>query len=464
MDAVRAGDRYPDAWRRRIAAFRLTPSSRRLYSLTMSADISKTFLWGVATSAFQIEGGIENDMTRWEQQGRFNRDGKDPRVGSAVDHWNRWEDDFRLMRTLGVNSYRFSIEWARLEPEPGRFDQAALDRYSRMIDRLLDYGITPMLTLHHFTHPAWFHERSPWHSERAIESFLRYVEKVAPRLLDRVPLVVTLNEPLVWLLAGYADARFPPGCRDWDLLMKALHNMLVAHREAYDLVKSLFPACQLGIAHNFVSFKRAPHGSVLDRDIKRAIHRFYNQMIPQTFQEDRLAFRFPLLLNYDEPLRLDNKIDFWGVNYYYRLHVKFRFHLRQPFELLSISRSSGEGKSDLGWEIYPTGLHKVCRWLRPLDKPIIITENGIAAGDDRLRVSFLKSHLTVVSRIRRENPLLVGYYHWSLMDNYEWIEGRDARFGLIKVDYDNNLSRSIKPSGQVYRSHILQQNTAPRLS
>ena len=420
----------------------------------MIENVYKKFLWGTATSAFQIEGGIENDFTLWEEQGRFCRDGKDPRVGQAVDHWNRWEEDFELMRELGVNAYRFSIEWSRIEPEPGRFNEPALDQYSRMIDRLLEYGITPMLTLHHFTHPTWFHTRCPWHNERAIESYLRFVIEVTPRLIDRVPFVVTINEPLVWLLGAYADSKFPPGYKDWGLLAKALHNMLRAHREAYDHVKSIYPRSQIGIAHNFVSFKRAPGGSVLDRDIKRVVHRFYNQLILGTFQNNRLTFSFPLLVDYDEPLPLNDRIDFWGVNYYFRMHVKFRFRLHQPFELISISRSSGEGKSDLGWEIYPMGLRKVCRWLRPMNKPIIVTENGIAAVDDEMRVRFLKSHLGMVARIREENPNLAGYFHWSLLDNYEWIEGHDARFGLIEVDHENDLARSIKPSGLYYREQI----------
>jgi beta-glucosidase len=421
----------------------------------MSSYVFRKFLWGTATSAFQIEGGIENDFTQWEAQGKFQRDHKDPRVGMATDHWNRWEEDFRLLRELRVNSYRFSIEWARVEPEPGRYDQKAIDQYSRMIDRLLEYDIVPMLTLHHFTQPTWFHARSPWHSNRSVESFVRYVDRITPCLLDRVPLVVTINEPLVWLLAAYADAKFPPGHKNWQFLMIGLHNMLLAHRETYDLVKSQFPACRLGIAHNFISFKRAPHGSFLDRDVKRVIHRFYNHMIPKSFRDNRLKFSFPLLFDFDEPVPLDDRIDFWGVNYYYRLHVKFRFRLHQPFELLSIARSSGEGKSDLGWEIYPNGLRKVCRWLRPMNKPIIITENGIACDDDTKRVRFIESHLAAVAQIRKENPNLAGYYYWSLLDNYEWLEGHAARFGLVDVDHGRNLARTIKPSGRYYSQRIL---------
>jgi len=412
------------------------------------------FLWGTATSAFQIEGGIKNDMTDWEDAGRFRTNGKNPLVGDAVDHWRRWERDFDLLREIGVNSYRFSVEWARIEPEPGRYDIKAVDQYSRMIDRLLEYNIVPMVTLHHFTHPSWFHERSPWIDSRSVESFVRFTEFLAPRFMDRVPFVVTFNEPLVWLLAGYGYGKFPPGENDPKRIMAALYNMLMAHREAYDCIKEHNPKCKIGIAHNFIAFKRAPKGIRFDRDIKRVIHHFYNQMIMEAFQTNRLKMVFPLVTAFDKPIPLDDKIDFWGVNYYYRLHVKFKFNFKQPFELLSIVRSSGQGKSDLGWEIYPKGLQKVCRWLAPYNKPIYITENGVAANDDGLRVEFLKSHLNVLEKVRKENKLVRGYFYWSLMDNYEWLEGTAARFGLYHTDYENDLGRSMKPSAEFYRDYI----------
>lgn len=415
----------------------------------------KPFLWGVATSAYQIEGGIENDILDWEKQGHFRLNGKNPKIGLATDHWNRWKDDFKLLKELGVNSYRMSVEWARLEPEPGQFNRSAIEQYHRMIEWLLEAGIAPMVTLHHFTHPPWFHNRSPWHDRRSIESFLRFVEKIGPKLLRDVPYIVTLNEPLVWLLAAYADAKFPPGeTQNWHHLMTGLHHMLEGHCEAYDFLKTINGDARIGIAHNFIVFKRAPQGMRIDRNIKRLIHRFYNRMVIEAFESNRLSAKFPLVFYYSEPIRLDNKIDFWGVNYYYRLHVRFRFNMKQPFELLAVSRSSGEGQSDLGWEIYPRGLYKVCHWLKSTDKPVIITENGIPSKDDDRRVQFLHSHLDMLEKSRAENPNICGYFHWSLLDNYEWLEGTDARFGLYHVDFANDLAREPKPSSSVYRDFI----------
>ncbi len=412
-----------------------------------------TFLWGVATSAYQIEGGLNNDMSDWEFAGRFWQPSRNPRIGQAVDHWNRWEEDFQRLLELGVNGYRFSLAWSRIEPEPDKFDDAAIERYRRMIDWLCDHNIKPMVTLHHFTHPQWFHQVSPWHEPTAIERFEKFVTKVTQRLLDRVPLVVTFNEPLVWQLAAYGDGVFPPGQRDFGLMMKSLHNMLLAHRRAYDCIKQRHPACAVGLAHNFIIFKRARRGNFVDDGLKRLIHAFYNLMIPETFRTNRLAFHFPFLLSYNEPIDLDNRIDFWGVNYYYRLHVRFRMSLSCPFELLFIPRS-GLGQSDLGWEIYPKGLRRICKWLRPAGRPIIITENGIAAHDDELRIRFLRAHLRMVARIRRSGYPLAGYFHWSLLDNYEWLVGRDARFGLYHVDFNNEYRRTLKQSGAYYRDWI----------
>ena len=415
------------------------------------------FLWGVATSAFQIEGHIENDMTAWERSGRFRRDGRDPRVGIATDHWNRWESDFRLLRSLGVNSYRFSIEWARVEPEPGKFDQAAIDQYARMLARLREYGIVPMVTLHHFTHPVWFHSLSPWHKEESIGRFLSFVRAVAKPLLRDVPLVVTLNEPMVWLLAGYGEGVFPPGIRDLRLLMESLANMLTAHRRAYEVIRGESPSTQVGIAHNMIVFARARMGHFLDGKVVKPLRYFYNRMIPETFQTNRLKFHFPLLLDFDRPVSLNDCVDFWGVNYYYRMHVRFRLNLRRPFEMFYTPRA-GKGQSALGWEIYPKGLRRVCGWLEFTQKPLYITENGIATNDDSQRVEFLRDHAEALEgAIARGYPIR-GYYHWSLLDNYEWLHGTSARFGLYSVRFDSDLHRLENPSVLWYRHYIREQH------
>jgi beta-glucosidase len=170
-------------------------------------------------------------------------------------------------------------------------------------------------------------------------------------------------------------------------------------------------------------------------------------LIPGAFVSNRLRFRFPFLLNYDKPVSLDNRIDFWGVNYYYRLHVRFRFRPLRPFDMLFVPRSK-YGLSGLGWEIYPRGLYKVCRWLKFTERPLIITENGIATDDDALRIRFLDRHLHYLQELRKDGFPITGYFHWSMLDNYEWLIGTTARFGLVHVDFNNGMQRTIKPSGE----------------
>jgi beta-glucosidase len=255
------------------------------------------------------------------------------------------------------------------------------------------------------------------------------------------------------VLGAYVDAKFPPGERRLDLMMRALHNMLLAHRQAYTLIKERYPDTQVGIAHNFMVFKRARPWSRLDRQLRRMIHYIYNIMVPESFVTNRLRILFPLLVVYNEPIRLDNQIDFWGINYYCRAHVRFTLNLQRPFKLLFVPRA-GHGLSDLGWETYPKGLLRVCRWLDFTNKPLYVTENGIASDNDRVRIDYLEAHLRQVERARQKGFPMRGYYHWTLLDNYEWLVGNSVRFGLCHVDYDNDLSRTLKPSANVYREYI----------
>jgi len=392
-------------------------------------------------------------MTDWEDAGHFKRDGKDPRYENAVDHWLRWESDLELLKNLGVNAYRFSMEWARIQPQQDFFDTKAIDQYERMVDRLLELGITPMLTLHHFTHPAWFHQISPWHTEKSIDAFSTFADKIASVFADRIRLYATFNEPIVWLLAAYGDACFPPGYKDLNLLMTALNNMLLAHRHVYDIIKKYNPDAEIGLVNNFIVFRPERLWHLLDHGVYALIHSFYNMMLINAFKDNRLRVHLPFLLHYDSKIDLSNKIDFWGINYYYRLHVRFRLNRLNPFQLRFLNRS-GEGMSDLNWEIYARGLGEVLDWLKVTNKPVYITENGIADRSDNQRQQFIKSHLNIIDLYLKKKYPLKGYFYWSLMDNYEWLEGQQACFGLYEVDYTKGRERTLRPSGSYFQKYI----------
>ena len=406
------------------------------------------FFWGTATSAFQIEGNITNDFTEWERLGKFRNNGSNPLYENGSDHWNTWQSDFDLLKELQLNSYRFSIEWARVEPRKNQYSKIAIKQYSEMIDYLLNMEIEPFITLHHFTHPKWFHETTPWHKKESIKSFVDFSKIMIDLYSEKVNYWMSFNEPVVWALAAYGDAKFPPGKRDLNLMMDALHNMLEAHSEIYDYLKKRNRNARLGIAKHFIIFKEARKWFVLDKKITEQIDSFFNKMLLNAFQENRLKHWFPTLLNYDSPIELNNKIDFWGINYYYRLFSKFRFNLKNPIMLFP-----KEPETDMGWEIYPKGLKKIINLVSETGKDIFITENGIATDDEDLRKKFLKKHLKIVNKAKKKN-LVKGYFYWSLMDNYEWLKGKSKRFGLVKVDFDSKYERIIKPSAYYYTKLI----------
>ena len=411
------------------------------------------FFWGVATSSFQIEGHITNDMTDWEKQGKFKQDGKNPIYENACNHWELWKEDFALLNQLNVNAYRFSVEWSRIQPAIDRFDSSALQRYRQMFERLKKDNITPFLTLHHFSHPDWFHKECPWHKEKSIQVFLEYVKKILGISSDIVDWYVTFNEPLVWVLAAYGDAKFPPGERNFKKMMRALVNILIAHREAYKLIKKANGNAQIGIAKNFIIFRPSRKWNQLDVSLSKFVNEFYNDMIPATFNTNRLKIFFPFLLSFNEKIELEDMIDFWGINYYYRLYINFRFNLRLPFEF-TFKENAKEGYSDLGWENHSKGLYKIAKRLRSTNKPLIITENGIATTDDAKRKAYLKSHFEALKKIQKKGLPLRGYFYWSFLDNYEWLEGKSARFGLIGIDYENDNQRIIKPSAYYFAHHL----------
>jgi len=409
----------------------------------------KKFFWGVATSSFQIEGHINNDFTEWEKEGKFKKGELDPVYDNGSNHWLMWKEDFDLLEELRVNAYRFSLEWSRIQPELNHFSEEALVQYERMVDYLLEKKIEPFLTLHHLTHPLWFHKISPWHTENSVEVFYKYVEKILSRFKDRIKYWITFNEPLVWAMAGYGEGNFPPGIKNLETMMIALSNILEAHRNVYDLIKSVSTKSQIGIAKHFIFFKSERDWFLLDKAVRNRINQFFNKMVLDAFVTNKLVANLPTLLKFEKEINLNNKIDFWGVNYYYRLFTKFRLSLDNPFHFYT-----KHPETDTGWEIYPKGIFKILKLVSNYGKPIIVTENGIAINDEEIRKKFLKKHLKFVFKAIKNNIDVRGYFYWSLIDNYEWLYGKSKRFGLVFVDYENNFKRIPKESFYFYKELI----------
>ncbi len=378
------------------------------------------FLWGAATSSHQIEGGQVNDWTRWEEGGR----GTEP-SGRAAGHWELWESDFDLLSELGHNSYRLSIEWSRINPQPDVFDRTALAQYRQMAERLRALHIVPLLTLHHFTLPQWAADRGGFLNPDASEWFTRYVDQVMDALGDQVDLYVTINEPMVLVVMGYLMGMWPPGVHGFRRAFKLIRRLAEVHRAAYDAIKAKKPTAWVGLAHHFIAF-HPWQPTPWDRATTDLMRYLMNN-------------RFPRMV---EPWQ-----DFIGINYYTRQYGHWSKGLHP------IQSRSGTPLSDLGWEIYPDGLREVLDQVAPYQKPILITENGIATTNDAVRIQYLKNHLKTVERAQWDGLPVRGYFHWSFMDNFEWAEGFGPRFGLVAIDYDT-LERTPRPSAAVYREII----------
>ncbi len=382
------------------------------------------FLWGVATSSHQIEGHTLNDWSVWEQAGNTPEPS-----GAACDHWRRWRDDFELFRRLEINSYRFSLEWSRIQPEPGAIDETALEQYRAMLATLHASRIVPVVTLHHFTLPIWVSRLGGFASPKIVDLYAEYVSLVMRRLGDLIPLVVTINEPMVLTVMGYIMGLWPPGHKRFREAFGVMRHLAESHRAAYHVIKAARPGIQVGISHHQMAFHPWNPSNPMDRAVARLMAQLMNQ-------------RFIELIG--------DAQDFLGINYYTRQYG------RAWRGLHPVSARPGRQLTDMGWEIYPVGLAEIIRPLVRYGRPVVITENGIATSHDPLRQQYLCDHLAMVARLQREGVDLRGYFYWSALDNFEWAEGFRPRFGLIAVDYPTQ-TRTPRPSAETFR-HIIRAN------
>jgi len=408
----------------------------------------ENFLWGVATSAFQLEGSPNADWASWD-----SRLSEKPDV---TNHYRLYREDLALLKELGVNAYRFSLEWSRIQPREGVWDDRAIAHYQEIIDILAENRIEPMVTLHHFTHPLWFLKKCPWHEDASVDTFLAYVEKVLS-ILKGVRYWITFNEPYVLLLGGYLEGCMPPGVKDASLALRALNNILLAHGKAYDLIHTSMPDAMVSVAHNMAALAPWKRWNPLDRLLAKIAKYFYNHSILDAFLTGTLRVKFPMADAIEITVPIKGKLDFFGVNYYTRVHLRFN-----PFKKMGVELRhrdiEGNGLTDMGWEIHPYGLEKVLRYASKLDVPIYITENGIATRDDQKKIRFMKRHVDVLERCLRNGIDVRGYFYWSLIDNYEWLQGLDSRFGLYKVDFDTLQRRPTNAAA--YYSYLIKSRAS----
>lgn len=400
-------------------------------------------LWGTAVSHYQVEGNDPCDWTEWEANGR-TRGGA---CGEAAGSWDRYETDAGLARDAGANAFRFSISWSRVEPREGEFDELALSRYVAFVEFLNAAGLEPCVTLFHYTHPLWFHRNTPWTSTASVERFRRFAARVAGAMGPRVRFWIPLNEPLVFLLAGWFDGHVPPGISDAGSLRTVFDHLLAAHAASSAAIREVLPDAAIGVAHNMMAFAPERPANFLDSVLAGAAHRFYNRSLIEAFATGRWDFILPpgtrIRGRRDD---LPRSLDVFGVNFYSRLHLRCPGTKRFIGEF-AYRDASGAGLTNNGWEIVPELLPALLREAASAGFPLVVTENGLADADDRLRPAFLESH---VKAIATAGVPVHGYFHWSLLDNYEWLDGFGPKFGLYAVDRDT-LERRPRPSVDTFR-------------
>jgi beta-glucosidase len=336
------------------------------------------------------------------------------------------EPDTDLVAALGVSTHRLGIEWARIEPEPGRFDSEAMDRYRHEVQLLLSRGISPLVTLHHFTNPIWLEARGGWMRHDTGDRFVRYAEYVVRSLGDLVTDWVTINEPNVYLLEGYVFGEWPPGRSSVRDYLRGSRIMVRAHERAYHAIHRIQPGrFRVGVAHHIRRFE--PSGGIMSRLVCHTWDRVFHHRFVDPMSESS---------------------DFVGINYYTRDIIRPSL---KPSELFGTREVPvGSETNDLGWEIHPPGLYDVVAAIHGRSGlPVYITENGICDREDACRARFIYDHLWQVRRLIADGIPVKRYYYWTLIDNFEWALGETARFGLYRNNFQTQ-ERTLRKSGEFY--------------
>ena len=429
-------------------------------------DFPEHFTWGVATSAFQIEGAADADgkgPSIWDDFCRVPgviADASDGR--QACEHYQRWADDLDLVADLGVDAYRFSISWPRVQPlGSGAFNEAGFAFYERLVDGMLARGLKPFLTLNHWDLPSALQARGGWENRDTVQCFVDYACEVARRLGDRVTSICTHNEPWVIAVLGHESGIFAPGIKSRAAAIQVAHHLFLSHGLALSAMRAQGCKADMGIVLNLAPINAATDAEADQAAARRAdgggLRWYVEPLLKGAYPSDvlqELGADAPRILPGDMA-SIQVPLDFLGVNYYMRSVVS----AGEPWDL----KTSGNEITDMGWEVYPQGLTELLLRLHRdyTLPPIFITENGAAFPDevinqqvhDSQRQRYIARHITATLEAMRQGVRVDGYFVWSLLDNFEWSSGYAKRFGIVRVDYDTQ-ARSLKDSALWYRNFL----------
>ena len=453
----------------------------------LTAAFPPDFLWGAATSAYQIEGAVHEDgrsLSVWDRFAAIPGSTYRGQTGElAADHYHRMEEDVALMAELNLNAYRFSLSWPRILPHgTGAVNERGLDFYDRLVDTLLARGIRPLATLYHWDLPVALQDQGGWLVRDTAYAFAEYAEVVARRLGDRVDWWLTQNEPWCSAYLGFAEGVHAPGIHDKNLAVIAGHHLLLAHGLSVPRLRAhISPQAQVGIALDFYPVYARDDRPETLLAIKRAdtfrnrwfLDPLFRGRYPNDLFTDLKVTPPPILE--DDGKIISVPIDFLGVNYYSRMIVRDRADSTATIEQAghadsyeTVERIPGATYTEMGWEVFPDGLANI---LTRIDreyapKAMVVTESGAAFDDhwdgngvvhDQQRIDYLHEHIETVAQVIRQGVPIKGYFVWSFLDNFEWAEGYRKRFGLVYVDYPTQR-RIIKDSGRWYASFVASQS------
>lgn len=410
---------------------------------TQTLRFPKNFLWGASISTHQVEGGNHNQWSIWEletAQQKVAHAAKNyqdlpmwPEIkplatnpenyvsGKACDHYNLYEEDFQIVKQLHLSALRCGIEWSRIEPEEGVFSQKAIDHYKQYFQSLEKQGITPIITLWHWTFPEWFAKKGGFEKRRNVKFFIRYVRLVSEQLGQHFRYVIVLNEPTVYGSMSYHEKRWPPEGGSKLQLWYVLRNLALAHRRSYRVIHQLRPKAKVGIAHN-CAFYYPGDDSFVSKLVVWGMHKAMNEYFINSVRRHQ---------------------DFFGLNYYFANRI-FGTRIDNP----------NKKRNDLGWDMQPDKVGPLMEKLyRKYQLPIMITENGVADMHDQHRQWWIEETVQAIHTAMEHNVPIIGYIHWSLLDNFEWAEGFWPRFGLVAVDYKTK-KRTPRASAKWYGTLI----------
>lgn len=399
----------------------------------------KNFLWGASISTHQVEGGNHNQwstweletarikaaqaqytyghLKNWEEIKEFAQKPNNYVSGKATDHFNKYLLDFEIAKKLHFSVLRSGVEWSRIEPNEGKFDQEAIAHYKTYFSELKKTGIIPIITLWHWTFPDWFAKKGGFEKRSNVKFFVRYVEKIMHELAPLCTYVITINEPTVYAAMSYHEGRWPPEGESKITMVRVLLNLAHAHKKSYKLIKKINPKIKIGLAHN-CAYYYPGDDSWISKTIAWLGHYYSNEFF----------------IN-----RVKRYQDFFGLNYYFTNRV-IGTRVHNPDEKIN----------DLGWDMQPDKIRPLIATLHAkYNLPFMITESGVADMHDKYRKWWISESVRAMDGAIKDGTQIIGYIHWSLLDNFEWAEGFWPRFGLIEVDY-KTLQRKVRPSAHWY--------------